>query len=579
MHSTFLAACVIVLSACAPSRPAGPAPAGDDVDAILAALSTRDKVAQLVVPWIGGTYAALDDAEFARVVTWVDSLHVGGVLVSVGSPLDIAAKLNHLQRRSPLPLLVTSDLESGTSFRLTGGTTFPPNMGVGAGGREQDAYEIGRVTALEGRAVGIHMTFSPVADVNSNPANPIINLRSFGEDPHAVARLVAAAVRGIQEHGMLAAVKHFPGHGDTDIDSHLDLPRSDATWARLDSLELLPFRSAIAAGVAGVMSAHIALPALDSSLGRPGTLSPAILTGLLRDSLGFQGLSITDALNMGSLLKHFSSADAAVGALSAGADVLLQPADPAATIDAVVAAVESGRVSMGRLDHSVRKLLEIKRHLGLFRRRGVVLDSVAVVVGRADFQASARDIAARGIVLALDRDGVIDSLRSRPQPLALVSFGDDRSPMAGARLAAELRARGYTVAPFRLSAASGPASYDSARAVLASAPVAVFAVGVRPYPWHITGITLPEALAGLIDSTARARPTALVSLGTPYLIMQTPSVGSYLLGWATDPVSEQAVARALTGDAITGRSPIRIPPRLPLGAGLQRTGRTPAAPP
>ena len=261
-----------------------------DTDELLRTLPAREKIAQLVMPWIPGGYAAYDDEGFARAEAWVDSLHVGGIIVSVGSPLDIAAKLNRLQQRSRLPLLVGSDLEGGTSLRFAGGTPFPPNMGIGAIGSDSAAYELGRVTALEGRAAGIQLAFAPVADVNNNPDNPIINTRSFGEDPAEVGRLVAAEVRGLQDHGMLATAKHFPGHGDTGTDSHLALPVIGADWARLDSIELVPFRAAIAAGAKVVMSAHIALPGLDAGQVRPGTVVPSILTGLLRDSLGFTGL-------------------------------------------------------------------------------------------------------------------------------------------------------------------------------------------------------------------------------------------------------------------------------------------------
>lgn len=581
MHLKYLGFLLVPLWACGPSGTvvpphpaqfppdaAAPAP---DVEALLSTLSVREKVAQLVMPWIAGTYASADDPEFARTLAWVDSLRVGGLLVSVGSPLDIAAKLNNLQQRSSLPLLIGSDLESGTSFRFVGGTPFPPNMGVAAGEGDKAAYDIGRVTALEARSVGIHITFSPVADVNSNPANPIINLRSFGEDPRSVSRLVAAAVKGIQDNGMLSVVKHFPGHGDTDIDTHLDLPATTASWQRLDSVELLPFRAAIGAGVSGVMSAHIALTALDPGAHRPATLSRTLQTGVLRDSLGFQGLVITDALNMGSLSRNFSSARIAVDAFLAGADILLQPADPAATIDAVAAAVLDGRISRERLDRSVRRVLESKRDLGLFTRRTASLDSITARVGLAEYQARSHEIAARGLVLAEDRYGTVDSLRSRPQPVTLVSYGDDRSPNTGVRLAAELRARGYPVTSLRLYPASGVASYDSARAVLSQGHIAIFAVGIRPSPWHLAGITLPAALSRLIDSTAAAGRAVLVSEGTPYMIGETPSVTSYILAWAADPVTERAVGRALTGVAgITGRLPISIPPRYTRGWGVHR---------
>ena len=222
-------------------------------------------------------------------------------------------------------------------------------MGVGATGSDSAAYEIGRITALEGRAVGVHLAFAPVADVNNNPANPIINTRSFGEDPADVGRLVAAEVRGLQDHGMLATAKHFPGHGDTGTDSHLALPVIGSTWARLDSVELVPFRAAIAAGVDVVMSAHIALPGIDRGQLRPGTVAPNILTGILRDSLGFHGLIVTDALNMAGVADLYG-AEAGVRAFLAGADLLLQPADPRAAIDAMARAVDRGEITTERLD-------------------------------------------------------------------------------------------------------------------------------------------------------------------------------------------------------------------------------------
>ncbi len=540
------------------------------LDTLLASLSVRDKVAQLVVPWIPGNYAAFDDEAFIRIQQWVDSLHVGGIIVSIGSPLDVAVKLNRLQQRSRLPLLVSADLEGGTAIRLTGGTAFPTNMGVGAAGRESDAYEMGRITALEGRAVGIHLTFAPVADVNNNPANPIINTRSFGEEPHSVARLVAATVRGVQEHGMLATAKHFPGHGDTGTDSHISLPVIAANWARLDSLELVPFRAAVDAGVAVIMSAHIALPGLDSGQVRPGTLAPNILTGLLRDSLGFKGLAVTDALNMGGVVNTYGAGEAAVRAFLAGADLLLQPADPKVAIDAMSDAVDRGEVTLERLDHSLRRVLAVKQKLGLFQRRTVPLDSVPFAVGTAASQVTAREIAARSLVMVKDIGGTVHGLRAAKPSLTLVSYADENTPAAGNVMAAELRAQGFRVTSFRLWPASGPASYDSAAIATSRSSVTLFVAVVRATAWRGT-IGLPESMVALIDSTARVRSTILVSLGNPYLITQTPSVGSYLLGWISNALSEQAMARALAGTApITGRLPISIVPTYPVGWGVQR---------
>jgi beta-N-acetylhexosaminidase len=579
VQSKYLALVMTLLCACGRASPAPqaqpaqfpgqPGASEVDVDALLSSLSLRDKIAQLVVPWIPGAYAAFDDEGFARMQGWVDSLHVGGLIVSVGSPFDVAAKLNRLQERSPLPLLIGSDLEAGTAIRLNGGTPFPPNMGVGATGSDSDAYQIGRITALEGRAVGIHLAFAPVADVNNNPANPIINVRSFGEDPHTVGRLVAAEIRGLQEHGMLATAKHFPGHGDTGIDSHISLPVLATDWARLDSIELVPFRSAIVAGVTGVMSAHIAMPGVDGGLMRPATVAPSILTGILRDSLGFNGLVITDALNMGGVGNVYG-AEAAVRAFRAGADVLLQPADPRAAIDAMVGAVARREISPERLDRSVRRVLALKRQLGLFNRRTVSLDSIPAIVGRAEFREQAREMASRSIVMVKDVNGLVHNLRSARPPLALVTYGEEDHRSVGNALASELRIHGFAVSAFKLWPASGPASYDSAAAAIARGQVALFAISDKPVDRRGT-IGVPQPVLDLIGGIARTRPTILVSLGNPYLIAELPEVGSYLIGWRSNSVTEQAVARALAGvTSITGRLPISIPPSYVRGWGLQR---------
>jgi beta-N-acetylhexosaminidase len=542
------------------------APTADD---LLGALSIRDRIAQLVVPWIAGTYTAYDAEAFARMETWVDSLHVGGLIVSVGSPLDIAAKLNRLQERSALPLLIASDLEGGTSIRFNGGTPLPPNMGVAATGSDSAAYQMGRITALEGRAVGVHLAFAPVADVNNNPDNPIINTRSFGEDPVTVGRMVAAEIRGLQDHGMLATAKHFPGHGDTGTDSHLSLPVIASDWPRLDSVELVPFRSAIEAGVKVVMSAHIALPAIDPGEPRPGTVAPGVLTGILRDSLGFDGLVVTDALDMGGITNAYG-ADASVRAFLAGADLLLQPANAAAAIAAMEAAVARGEITAERLDRSVRRVLQAKLDLGLFTRRTVSLDSLPAIVGSARFLEEAREMAARSVVMVKDVNGTVHGLRRGKPAITLVTFGEEDNRTVGLALAAELRRLGFAPGVVRLWPGSGAASYDSAAAALARRPVALFVTADKPTAWR-GNIGLPERLSSLIGTTARARPTILVSLGNPYLISRLPEVGSYLIGWRSNPVTEEAVARALAGAApITGRLPISIPPLYARGWGVER---------
>ena len=537
------------------------------VDELLQRLTVREKVGQLVMPWLLGNYAAFDSDEYDTLAVWVDSLEVGGIIISIGPPLEIAAKLNALQRRSKLPLLIAADLENGSGMRLQGGTDFPMPMAIAAGGRVTDAYELGRVTAEEARAVGIQMTFSPVADLNSNPENPIINTRSFGESPDAAAPFLRAYIAGASEHGLYTTAKHFPGHGDTGIDSHIDLPVVGACWDRLDTLELAPFRAAIRAGVTAVMTAHVAVPCVTEERTEPATLSPAVMTGILRDSLGFRGLVVTDALTMGAIVQRYGPGESAVLAFLAGSDLLLMPSDPQAAIAAIVAAVDSGRITMDRLDASVRRLLQLKENAGLFRHRTVPLDGVPTVVGKREFTELADEMAARSLTLV--EAGPIAEMRQARGRLGVIVYARETSLSAGNRLAAELRHLGDTVTTFRLYPSSGTLSYDSARAVIAQSPATVFAVNVRA----VTGlghIAMPDSLAALIDSTARATPTLLVSFGSPYLLSQLPEYrGGYLLAWSGIGAAERAVAAVLAGGApVDGRLPIGLSERYPHGYGI-----------
>ena len=574
-----IAACSTVAGPAARwERPAPPPASPVSVDSLLATLSVRQKVGQLIVPWLSGAYAALDDSAFLDAARWVDSLEVGGIIISVGSPFDIAAKLNALQARSRLPLLISADLEWGAGMRVVGATAFPQIMAAGATDDPNDAYAIGAAAALEGRAVGIHVNFAPDADLNNNPANPIINTRSFGEDPRAVARLVAAYVHGLHDHGMLATLKHFPGHGDTETDSHIGLPVITADYARLDTLELVPFRAGIDAGADIVMSAHIAFPALTGT-DDPGTLSSAVLTGLLRDSLRFRGLVVTDALTMGAIVVKYGAGEATVRAFLAGSDLLLMPANPDSALHAMTAAVESGRVPPERLDASLRRLLEIKRDLGLFAQRTVPLERIMETVGARRFQNAADDLAVRSLTLVRDTAGTLSAMRTTRSRLALIAYADEGNGSVGLRLADLLRQHGDTVDYFRLWPMSGTPSYDSARAVLARAPLALFAANVKPISWR-GNIALSDSLAQLITVTDSTKPTLLVSFGSPYLLNQTPTVKSYLIAWSGARAAERAVARALLGlSPVRGRLPIRIPPAYPLRSGIMMPDSVTPLPP
>jgi beta-N-acetylhexosaminidase len=341
-----------------------------------------------------------------------------------------------------------------------------------------------------------------------------------------------------------------------------------ATYGRLDSLELVPFRAGIAAGADVVMSAHIAFPAFTGS-SDPGTLSAAVLTGLLRDSLHFQGLVVTDALMMGAIVAKYGAGEATVRAFLAGSDLLLMPADPDSVVTAMTAAVEGGRIPRARLDQSVRRVLELKRRLGLFERRTVPLDSIMALVGAKRLQDQANDVAVRALTLVRDMGGRLHALRAKPSRFVLIAYADELNGGVGQFLTDLLHQGGDTVEYFRLWPMSGPASYDSARAVIARAPATVFVANVRPLSARGT-IALPDSLAQLITATDLARPTVLVSLGSPYLLNQMPTVKSYLIAWSGVRVSERAVALALLGRVpIGGRLPIKLPPDYAVGWGLR----------
>lgn len=556
------------------------------VDVTLESLTLREKVGQLVNTWIPGGYVSTASAEFDSLAARVVDQGVGGLSISIGQPYEFAAKLNALQELARVPLLVTADLESGgpgmrlsgtyavpSLLALGGGTMMPTTMAFGAAGDERLAFELGRITGLEARAVGVHQTFAPVLDVNSNPDNPIINTRSFGEDPELVARLGAAFIRGARAGGLMTTAKHFPGHGDTQTDSHIELPSIDATRERLDSLELVPFRRAVAVGVDAIMTAHIAAPEILGADPPPATLSPYFLREMLRGDFGFEGVIYTDAMRMAAISSRYGTSESAVLAIEAGTDVILAPGDVKGAIDAVVAAVREGRVSEERIDASLRRVLTLKARAGLHRGRKVNLNAIAAVVGNQSHLAFADTVAERSITLPRDRDGLVPIDTSSVKRLLSLVFGRREDPIAG-------RAFYGTAAPYFDRVDHAWASYEThpaydSLAVLAdSADLVLVSVYVGPRSGSGT-VAVAQATLDFVNALIESgKPTILLSFGNPYLLTEMPDVGTYLLAWGGREVAQRAAARALLGQsAISGRLPISIPPFHRVGEGLQRPAR------
>ena len=551
------------------------------VDETLATLTLRQAVAQLVIPWIPGGYSSESDADFQELLGWVED-GLGGVSISIGVPDAYVAKLNRLQSRAGVPLLVTADFENGGpgmrinhSYALPsllaqgGGTSFPPTMAFGAAGDEDLAFEYGRITAAEARAVGVHWLFAPVLDVNSNPDNPVINTRSFGADPEAVGRLGAAFIRGARAGGALTTAKHYPGHGDTRADSHIELPVITADRERLDRVELLPFRMAVDAGVDAVMTAHVAVPGvLGTDL--PATLSPYFMTGLLRDEMGFHGILFTDALRMGAITDGYGAGEAAVLALEAGSDVLLAPVDVREAIDAVAAAVESGRVSRARVDLSVRRLLETKARLGLHRGSQVDPAAVAARVGTAEHRATADRAAAASLTLVRDERGVVP--HDPGAAILSVTYARPDDLLAGGTFNTTLRSVAGRLSTARVGPETAWPVYDSLLHAAREADAVIVGAYVPPRS-GVGSVGVPEAFRTFVEAANHIEGTGaiVISFGNPYLLSAFPTAGTYLAAWGAWEVSQRAAARAVAGVApITGRLPVSIPPLHDIGEGLDR---------
>lgn len=578
-------------------------------DEQLKAMTLEEKAGQLISIGINAHFLNQSSDEFKELRRQVEQNHVGGIILFRGSVYESVHLVNRMQQLAKLPLIVSADLEAGSGMRFEDTTNLPWNMAVGATGDPAYARRQGELTAREARALGIQHIFAPVADVNNNAGNPVINVRSFGEDPAEVARFVAAFIEGAQGAGVIATAKHFPGHGDTAVDSHRGLPVIDVARARLDAVELVPFRAAIKAGVGSVMTAHIGLPQIDptqvSPLPRdaivspsyaerevfvenavlPGTLSPDITTKLLRRDLGFDGIVVTDALDMSGLTIYFKQDEAGVRAVLAGADMLLKPADPDAILRGLVEAVKSGRLTEKRIEESARRILAAKYDLGLASRRVAPLEEIDTIVAGPDSLKFADEVAARAVTLVRDDAKLVqraDGFGLRPGARVFnlaITNGEDRFWIANpfASQLARLGTRAETVV---LDSRSTEAEVSEALERAQKADVVIASMYGRVRSGATNSAGLPEQDARVLNALIEKKvPVVGISFGNPYLLQSFKGFGTYIVAYGDMPSLQRAAARALLGRAdFSGRLPISLPGLYPRGTGIQlKAAPAPAA--
>ena len=582
-----------------PRRPPLDAARGDKwANKTLHKLTVEEKIGQLFMIWCRASFLNVESPEYLEWLEAMRKYHVGSFTMSVHvdgpfllrtEPYEVAELLNRLQRESKLPLLFAADFERGLAMRLLGATNFPHAMAFGADGKIEDAETFGLITGQEARAIGVHWNFFPDADVNSNPANPIINTRSFGEDPKQVGDLVTAYIKGAHEAGMLTTVKHFPGHGDTATDSHLGVASVNGDRAHLDSIELPPFRQAIAAGVDSVMVAHVTVPALDSDLNHVASISPAVVSDLLEKQLGFKGLIVTDALDMAGLTHLFANdiGRAAVEAFKAGNDLLVIPPDLGASYESMLKAVRSGEISRERLDRSVLKILKIKGELGLNKSRTIDLGAIASVVGKPENIAFGQQVADSAITLVRD-NGKVLPLKSQGTAKAglpymtkeethnqvvAVLFSDDVRTDSGRAFGREFRARIPDARVIYVDPRMAAGMSDEVLKAIDEAQTVVAAVYVIPTAGKIdNSMGMADATGTLLQQLLdhAAAKTAVVAMGNPYLASDFPKIENYMCTFSNATVSEVAAIKALFGEIpIRGHLPVTIPNVAQRGAGLE----------
>jgi beta-N-acetylhexosaminidase len=533
-------------------------------------MTLEEKIGQMVACRYSGNFVNRNSEYFQNLRTLIVEQKIGGLIIFGGEVYESAILTNSFQELAKIPLLIASDFERGVGNQIDGATLFPPLMSLGAADSEDLAYSMGKITAKEGRALGIHMTYAPVVDVNVNPDNPIINTRSVGEEPELVSRIAEAFIKGCQDFGLIATAKHFPGHGDTDLDSHSVLATIEGDRDRLDRVELFPFQRAIDAGVQAVMTAHLRIPALDPTPDLPATLSHPILTDLLRMEMGFKGLIVTDAMGMGGVTTLYTPEDAALRAVKAGVDMLLLPPKPKEVIQALIHAVRSGEIQESRIDASVKRILEAKARLGLHQKKLVDVGTLDRKIGIRDYLDQAEKTFDSSMTL-VKNEGEVVPLSSGFQEMAVFALSSDPGGyFAGRAFIREMKNRVPRAVEFYAEPSTGDEFIAEAVEKVKGAEVMVIGLFSRLRSGKgSVGLDLRQVQL-IKELAAGDQHVVVISFGSPYFLRHFTDVDVYLCAYRYADESQRSAVKALFGEIdIVGKLPVSIPGVYPIGHGLK----------
>lgn len=539
------------------------------VEKRLSSMTLREKIAQMIISNSDGFTLDENSKEFQRLKNLVVNEKIGGFIFFKGNSVQEADLINKLQSFSETPLLISADFERGTKMRLEDGSLFPSNMALGATRNPDLAYQMGFQIAKECRAIGIHQNYAPVMDVNNNSKNPIINVRSYGEDPELVSMLGDKFIKGTQDGNVIATSKHFPGHGDTEIDSHNDLPVLNFTKDRLENVELIPFKNAIKNDVMSVMIAHLSFPALDNEAYVPASLSKSVIDGVLINELKFKGLIVTDALNMAGVVKHFSTEEVALRCVNAGVDLILMPQGESVTISTIEQAVNNGSVSEERIDESVRKILNAKSWLKLNENKYTDVSNVSSVVNSREAKNISQQIADESITLVKNSNDLLPLKNSSNQSCLVISLNNGN----------EKANSDYFFSKFREANNFSQVSYydlngeiNNSNEILTDASNNdVIIIPIYAKVKIKTGtVGLPETQISLINSlVSNGKKVIVISYGNPYLIQGFTGVDSYICAYADAETSINSGINSIFGTIkFKGKLPVTISDEFKYGDGI-----------